>query len=533
MRSIAILAAVILSLMIVPTAIFALVTPVERSVSSPEEVAIEYIKGSPTFMFDGIASTLKVENITVNENNLREYFVTLSFDCLHGGYGDRVGKMLTQLITPHIAYVIVTDDEVTEAILDGVWDEMAQKTVIDVEKTMVEQIALNWLINAPTFKFDGVVGSAKVTDSFLAMTFAAPSFWGVTIEFDCLHGGYGNRGDQMLTQAITHHVATIHVTEGKVTLAQIDNKWDELTQKPIGIVYTSEMAEQTALAWLYACPTFIFDGVPETVKVVEVMTLRMRNTWEVTINFTCQYPGYGDRTGRVMLGHSQTHTIKITISEGQVGRAVIDDVWDEVNQVMLGNVTFVGPEEARDIAINYFVSKYGLEPAVFNIWMIQDLTPQGIVGMSRMRYNSGAWNVTVENAVVLSPVYTVTVVKDEVSLTVKVGQDGGVIDESETSQKIYTPDDARKLCLDYLMVKHPEVAVQVPLEWTENNLVEGLLGITKIQYSNGGWTVMVSGPVVWKPTYDVTVNYAGGQVAFTWKGLVPSGGLVQEISFSK
>jgi hypothetical protein len=431
--------------------------------------------------------------------------------------------------------VTVTDDKVTGAIIDGEWDEMAQKTVIDQEKATIEEIALNWLINAPTYKFDGIAGSTTVTDSFLAMTFAAPSFWGVTIEFDCLHGGYGDREGQMLTQVITHHIVTIHVTEGKVTLAQIDNKWDELTQKPLNNIYTPERAEQTALTWLYQCPTFVFDGIPETVKVVQVMTLRMRNTWEVSINFTCGYPGYGDRTGNVMLGHSQTHTIKITVSEGQVGRAIIDDKWDEMNQVMLGEASFPSPEEARDIAINYFVMKQGLQPAVFNIWLIENLTPQGIVGGQKTRYISGGWNVTVEYAVVLSPVYTVTVVKDnETTLTVKVGQDGEVIDENETNQTIYAPDIARKLCLDYLQNKHPDVAGQIPLEWTEKNLVpEGLLGLTKLQYTSGDWVIVVSGPVTWKPTYNVTISYVGAQSAFTWQGLVPNGGSVQEISFSK
>ncbi len=111
------------------------------------------------------------------------------------------------------------------------WNEVAQRPVTnDDMKATIEAIALNWLVNAPTFKFDGVKGSAKVVDSWLAMTFVAPSFWGVTIEFDCLHAGYGDRSDQMLAQVITHHVAKIHVTEGAVNFAVIDDKWDEVKQ---------------------------------------------------------------------------------------------------------------------------------------------------------------------------------------------------------------------------------------------------------------------------------------------------------------
>ena len=157
--------------------------------------------------------------------------VTVGFVCLHGGYGDRTGQPVTQALTPHKAVVTILDGEVISAIIDGKWDELKQEPVADEGKAVAEAIALNWLINAPTFKFDGVEGSARVVDSWLAQTFAAPAFWGVVIEFDCLHAGYGDRTGQMLAQVITHHVVTIHVTEGVVTLAPIDDVWDELKQE--------------------------------------------------------------------------------------------------------------------------------------------------------------------------------------------------------------------------------------------------------------------------------------------------------------
>ncbi len=211
----------------------------------------------------------------------------------------------------------------------------ALQNIRDATEKSPEEIALNWLINAPTYKFDGIVGSVKVVDSWIAMTFAAPGFWGVEIEFDCLHAGYGDRTGQILAQVITRHRAIIHVTEGVVTLAQIDNQWDELNQRLNNPGYTVEMAEQSALTWLYNCPTFKFDGVYETVVVKNIVPLGVPNAWDVYIEFTCNYPGYGDRAGNVMLGHSQVHTIRITVVESQVTSAIIDGIWDEVNQEML------------------------------------------------------------------------------------------------------------------------------------------------------------------------------------------------------
>ena len=100
-------------------------------------------------------------------------------------------------------------------------------------KAYNEAIALNYLKNAPTFKFDGILASIKISESWQAQTFAYPGFWGVVIEFDCSHAGYGDRTGLTLAQVITHHSISIHVTEGQVSLAIMDNFWNEMTQRMI------------------------------------------------------------------------------------------------------------------------------------------------------------------------------------------------------------------------------------------------------------------------------------------------------------
>jgi hypothetical protein len=89
-------------------------------------------------------------------------------------------------------------------------------------------VAVKWIEGAPTFSFDGVAGSINVDSVTLAQTFAPPSFYIVELSFDCSHGGYGDRSGEMVLQVIEHHTATIHVTDGAVTLAVLDNVWDEL-----------------------------------------------------------------------------------------------------------------------------------------------------------------------------------------------------------------------------------------------------------------------------------------------------------------
>ena len=59
-------------------------------------------------------------------------------------------------------------------------------------------------------------------------------------------------------------------------------------------------------------------------------------------------------------------------------------------------------------------------------WKVEDLTPEGILGTQKTRYTSGDWTVTVENAVVWKPTYTITIEKGETVWTGKVDQSGEV-----------------------------------------------------------------------------------------------------------
>jgi hypothetical protein len=269
----------------------------------------------------------------------------------------------------------------------------------------------------------------------------------------------------------------------------------------------------------------------------------MPNAYEVYVGFVCGYPGYGDRTGHVTLGHSQQHIIRITVHEGQVTRAIIDDVWDEVNQKML-NVDedqVTSPKSARDYLVDYIIKTYNLGYAVPIGWVEEDLTPQQTVGVSVTRYTSGPWVVTVKYPVVLKPTYSVSISyggSQPFTWEGTVGVDGVVTAESTSlekpaDQQIIGPVEARDICVKIILVNHPDVKAQPPTEWSEKNLVpDGIVGVTKIQYAGGGWEVVVSGPVVWKPTYSVEVRYTG-QGAFKWSGSIPQGGPVQEFEFSK
>jgi hypothetical protein len=70
--------------------------------------------------------------------------------------------------------------------------------------------------------------------------------------------------------------------------------------------------------------------------------------------------------------------------------------------------SFVTHEGARDIAVAYLEDKYGLETT--GDWIVQDETPQNLVGSSAFLYTSGEWVVFVQ-APVVAPEYLIYTLK--------------------------------------------------------------------------------------------------------------------------
>jgi len=87
--------------------------------------AVRFLKSSPTFRFDGIPDSIKVE--TVERISPGRWRVILHFKCRHSGYGDRGGSILLPVITPHRIEIVINRGGVEAAVIDGVWDELHQR----------------------------------------------------------------------------------------------------------------------------------------------------------------------------------------------------------------------------------------------------------------------------------------------------------------------------------------------------------------------------------------------------------------------
>ncbi|MCX6641764.1 MAG: hypothetical protein NTV15_00045 [Candidatus Bathyarchaeota archaeon] len=198
------------------------------------------------------------------------------------------------------------------------------------------------------------------------------------------------------------------------------------------------------------------------------------------------------------------------------------------------------PESARDVVINYIISKYGLNVKAPTTWNVVDTTPEGLLGYQTLLYTSGDWRVVVKHGLTLTPIYSISVQYSGDKGFTWTGTLGTKISNEEYEITIndpdvpvyYTIEGARDLAIQFLHTYHPNASVKLPSKWVVSNLFpEGNKGATKIQFTGDGCTITVSAPVVWKPTYLIDVEYIGVN-GFQWSGILPTGGEIAETTFS-
>ena len=91
-------------------------------------------------------------------------------------------------------------------------------------------ITRDFVINSPTFKFDGIMNTLVLTEN---ITLRCPYCWQFVFGFDSSHSGYGDRTGQVLLEVITHHRAVVTVDNGQVSYAIMDRCWYMVEQELI------------------------------------------------------------------------------------------------------------------------------------------------------------------------------------------------------------------------------------------------------------------------------------------------------------
>ena len=170
------------------------------------------------------------------------------------------------------------------------------------------------------------------------------------------------------------------------------------------------VAEQ-AIKFLLNGPTFSFDGIKESIKIIDVTPIDGEpGQYVVVISFDTAHAGWGDREGTFIAQVITPHVIKITLENGEVVEAIIDDTWDECNQRQIVPDELLLPEQARDKAIQYITSNHPeIESESPLNWITETQIPSGLLGASIIRYLSDGWDITVRYPVIQYPDFTVEI----------------------------------------------------------------------------------------------------------------------------
>jgi hypothetical protein len=295
-----------------------------------------------------------------------------------------------------------------------------------------------------------------------------------------------------------------------------------------GDYFPQRNVENVALQYLQGSPTFACDGDLDSVKILDFVAMESFPVqYVVTIAFNCYHAGYGDRTGQLLAQVITSHEIRVKIVKGWVVSAIIDESWDELNQREERREEPLSSDQAKDVIVQYIIENYpDLGVELPGYWAFEVITPQGQIGSMKLRFTGEGWEVNVSSPVVLEPVYSISISHSGVVAFDWEGSvdSSGVIEEVHMSvgSRILSQEDARDIIVSYLVENH--AAIEIPSEWIVEDLTHGgLVGYFTQEFRSGSWTVTVGNPVVWKPIFEIEVEYSG-DISFTWKGTVNQNG---------
>src|SRR5574338_972234 len=199
----------------------------------------------------------------------------------------------------------------------------------DKEMGAAMDAAREFLVSSPTFSFDGVKESVDIVAPLESLKPTGSDIfqYNIKIAFDSAHAGYGNRQDQVLTQAITHHTADISVYDGKVISAIIDNTWDEIHQSNV----TSESGSQLGIT---ADKDQYLDGETITITITNTGNTRLFPVgWGYTI--------VGDN-GQKYAPNGVLKMMLVALPPGESIHWTWDQLDENASQVSSGKYRIVG-----------------------------------------------------------------------------------------------------------------------------------------------------------------------------------------------
>jgi putative hemolysin len=204
---------------------------------------------------------------------------------------------------------------------------------------------------------------------------------------------------------------------------------------------------------------------------------------------------------------------------------------DNPEKVEEETVLIMGFPEARDFIVEYFYNQYSIEQT--EPWLEQNITPEGLVGSSTIRFVSGPLTIVI-SAPASAPAASVYTIEEASYLVNGFYWEGTLSSDGQIAESIVNPpgtilseEQARDAVVEYLSDKY---TLPSSGEWTDKGFIQTESDAMVRAFTSGAWVADVefapSAPLV--SSYQVTIyNDAEG---IRWEGEVSLHGDIVETS---
>lgn len=95
---------------------------------------------------------------------------------------------------------------------------------------------------------------------------------------------------------------------------------------------TEENSRIIAEEFVRNSPTYEFDGIEDSLTLVETLYPAHETKWQFVFTFQSRHAGYGDRSDEIVAEVISDHEAIITVENGEVSTAIMDEAWDMIDQ---------------------------------------------------------------------------------------------------------------------------------------------------------------------------------------------------------
>jgi len=116
---------------------------------------------------------------------------------------------------------------------------------------------------------------------------------------------------------------------GLPPVGQIQNGENDI---PTSETMTKEEGQEIALEFVENSPTFKFDGIEDTLELVNSIEISIPGAWTYELYFESRHAGFGDRVDQILAQLITPHSVSVSVEQGEVVYASMDNQWDMLSQ---------------------------------------------------------------------------------------------------------------------------------------------------------------------------------------------------------